>query len=149
MGFINVGYIKDVITGWFRDKISGMDSQAEIMVQGVLDTLRSLAQVVAPYKTGELAYSHVVEQFGLSGFMYPTVLHAIFVILGTEPHTITPVRAKVLAFQGGYYPAGEMVFATKVEHPGTKPNDYMDEVMMGADESVNLYGKNFLEWIDS
>lgn len=43
-----------------------------------------------------------------------------FVLLGTKPHIIVPRRAKVLAFSVG----GQMVFAKRVSHPGTKPNRF-------------------------
>jgi hypothetical protein len=44
---------------------------------------------------------------------------------GTRPHLIVPRKAKALAF----YPRGgtALVFAKRVNHPGTKPNKYLTE----------------------
>jgi len=40
---------------------------------------------------------------------------------GTRPHVIRPVRKKALRFVSG----GAVVFATSVNHPGTRPNPYL------------------------
>lgn len=42
---------------------------------------------------------------------------------GTRPHTIRPNKASVLAFEMN----GQMVFATIVHHPGTKPNKFLTD----------------------
>jgi hypothetical protein len=44
-----------------------------------------------------------------------------YVIKGTRPHDIVPKAARVLHWTA---PGGSGVFARKVHHPGTKPNDY-------------------------
>lgn len=44
-----------------------------------------------------------------------------FIIEGTKPHEIVPVSGKALAFVGAN---GETVFAKRVSHPGTAPNDF-------------------------
>ncbi|WP_234467785.1 hypothetical protein [Streptomyces sp. MBT62] len=43
------------------------------------------------------------------------------VLDGTRPHIIRPRRARALRFEVG----GEVVFAGKVRHPGTRPNDFL------------------------
>lgn len=50
---------------------------------------------------------------------------------GTDAHPIEPVRAKALRFRG---PGGMVIFATRVEHPGTRPNRYLTD----AAEDVGL-----------
>lgn len=47
--------------------------------------------------------------------------YASFVHDGTRPHVITPKSAKVLAFRAG----GTMVFASRVNHPGTKARPFL------------------------
>jgi hypothetical protein len=42
---------------------------------------------------------------------------------GTRRHIIRAPQNKVLKFQRG----GQMVYATQVRHPGTKPNPYLRE----------------------
>lgn len=43
---------------------------------------------------------------------------------GTRPHTIEPVRARALRFTG---PGGTVIFAVRVQHPGTRPNRYLTD----------------------
>lgn len=52
----------------------------------------------------------------------------LFVINGTRPHEIRPVRAKVLRFNVG----GATVYARVVRHPGTKANDFLGKALLAA-----------------
>lgn len=45
----------------------------------------------------------------------------IFVVYGTRPHLIRPVRAKALRFTVG----GRVVYAKLVRHPGTRANNFL------------------------
>lgn len=49
--------------------------------------------------------------------------HAIHHHDGTDPHVIEPVRAKALRFVSG----GAVVFAVRVQHPGTKANPFLTD----------------------
>lgn len=49
--------------------------------------------------------------------------YAEYVSEGTRPHVIKPRRAKALRFTVG----GRVVYATKVDHPGTKPNSWWND----------------------
>lgn len=51
-----------------------------------------------------------------------------YVIGGTRPHQIRPVRAKALRFTVN----GRVVFAQLVNHPGTKPNDFLSKALREA-----------------
>jgi hypothetical protein len=51
--------------------------------------------------------------------------YAEMVSSGTRPHLILPVRAKALRFTIG----SQVVFAARVNHPGTQPNDWWDEAL--------------------
>ncbi|MDX2759134.1 hypothetical protein PV729_45170 [Streptomyces europaeiscabiei] len=53
---------------------------------------------------------------------------AIFVVNGTRPHLIRPVRARVLRFTVG----GQVVHARLVRHPGNKPNDFLRKALRAA-----------------
>lgn len=44
---------------------------------------------------------------------------------GTRPHVIRPRAKQVLRFQVG----GRTVFAKVVNHPGTKPNPFLDRAL--------------------
>jgi hypothetical protein len=47
--------------------------------------------------------------------------YAQVVSAGSRPHIITPRRARALRF----VVAGTVVFTRRVNHPGTRPNDYL------------------------
>jgi hypothetical protein len=53
---------------------------------------------------------------------------ALYVINGTRPHLIRPVRAKSLRFTVG----GQVVYARLVRHPGNKPNDFLRKALRAA-----------------
>ncbi len=55
--------------------------------------------------------------------------YAEYVIKGTRPHDIVPRRAKVLAFEGS---DGGTVFAKRVRHPGTPPNNFAHDALVIA-----------------
>lgn len=46
---------------------------------------------------------------------------------GTVPHVIVPVRAARLVFWSAR--AGRVVYATRVNHPGTQPNRYLTDAL--------------------
>lgn len=51
-----------------------------------------------------------------------------YVINGTRPHPIRPRNAKALRFRVG----GRVVYAKYVNHPGTKPNDFLTKALRAA-----------------
>jgi hypothetical protein len=53
---------------------------------------------------------------------------ALYVVGGTRPHVIRPVRARALRFTIG----GQVVYAKAVFHPGTKPNDFLRQALRAA-----------------
>ncbi|MGA5202815.1 hypothetical protein [Streptomyces variegatus] len=85
-----------------------------------------IAEDRAPGSMGDYVTWTVEEgPGGLQGIVrcdHPAVR---FVLDGTRPHIIVPRRAKALRFQG----RGGIVFAKRVRHPGTRPNDFMAEAL--------------------
>lgn len=63
-----------------------------------------------------------------TGFLTSSHPATIYVISGTRPHVIRPVRAQALRFTVG----GRVVYAKIVHHPGTRPNDFMAEALRAA-----------------
>lgn len=45
---------------------------------------------------------------------------------GSRPHVILPTHSRVLRFKQG----GQVVYARKVHHPGTRPNRYLLDAMV-------------------
>ncbi|MCX0246409.1 hypothetical protein [Streptomyces drozdowiczii] len=90
----------------------------------------NLAKLFAPVKTGRLRASGRIESRRTLGLrtIYTIgfdVHYAPFVNDGTKPHKIRPKRAKALKFNVG----GRTVFATVVNHPGTKANPFLDRAL--------------------
>lgn len=53
---------------------------------------------------------------------------SLYVLGGTRPHVIRPVRARALKFTVG----GQTVFAKVVFHPGTRPNNFLADALRAA-----------------
>jgi hypothetical protein len=86
----------------------------------------------APFRTGELRQDIRYRQEAAAGermiVFYATVPQAAWVIKGTRPHQILPRNAKALRWLG---PGGlgAARFAKKVNHPGTKPNNFPERAI--------------------
>lgn len=53
---------------------------------------------------------------------------SLYVLGGTRPHPIRPIRARALRFTMG----GRVVYAKAVMHPGTKPNNFLGDALRAA-----------------
>lgn len=103
------------------------------------DRVKDRARQLVGVKTGNLR-DHIVKTVvyfpgGAGGGTYPGVQvgfsgvpYGIFHHEGTVPHVIVPKRATVLAFQSG----GRMVFAKRVQHPGTRANRFLINALPAA-----------------
>ncbi|WP_327415386.1 hypothetical protein [Streptomyces sp. NBC_01233] len=85
-----------------------------------------IAERRAPGSMGDYV-SWTIEEGprGLQGVItcdHPAVL---YVLDGTRPHVIRPRRAKALRFDMG----GRTVFAKKVNHPGTRANNFLGDAL--------------------
>lgn len=78
-------------------------------------------------KTGALRQSigmrHERSFMGQKIFVGSKLSYALLHHEGTKPHVILPVRAQYLVFRSG----GKLIFTTKVNHPGTRPNRYLSD----------------------
>lgn len=99
------------------------------------------ARILAPVDTGRLRSSGRIEYTSTFGFRpKATVIfdvdYAAVVNDGSRPHVIRPRRAKALRFRIG----GRIVYATYVNHPGTKGTKFLDravsDVLRGAGWNV-------------
>lgn len=62
--------------------------------------------------------------------------YALFIEAGSKPHEIRPRKAKFLRFEQG----GQVRFAKRVYHPGTKPARFMQAA---RDNAAGLAGQYF------
>lgn len=88
------------------------------------------AKVLVPVRTGRLRSSIRAEPprfFSLRGVVSvgSDLEYAGFVNDGTRPHVIRPRRAKALRFTVG----GRTVYATVVNHPGTRARPFLDRAL--------------------
>ncbi len=114
-------------------------------VKDVIDALFAASQDEVKVDKGTLkkSGSWIVE--GLRGLVTYAASHAPHVYFGTRPHPIDPVKGKFLSFPpsgsrpvfrggqrkglfefGGRSVVVPLVFARHVEHPGTKPDPWLD-----------------------
>lgn len=95
-----------------------------------LERAQNVAQRLAPGSMGagirsSIRYTHA----GPVGTITSTHPATIYVVNGTRPHIIRPRRAGgVLRFTIG----GRVVYARYVNHPGTRPNDFLLEALRAA-----------------
>ena len=112
--------IAPVVAGVQRNKKPLMDETIRILLR--------YADRNTPDKTGTLRRGNQseVSASGDYGRVFNQVPYANYVHGGTRPHVIRPRSpGGVLAFTIG----GQMVFAKRVNHPGTKANPFYDHAV--------------------
>jgi len=96
--------------------------------------LLDIAKQEAPRRTGNLIRNLRATPFKMTGDYkgeggvevdLDKVPYAGFVMYGTRPHVIRARRAKALHFRMG----GREVFCKSVNHPGTRPNRFMERAL--------------------
>lgn len=88
------------------------------------------ARRTAPGSMGQFIPAPRIEGRGraLSAVIVCTHPATRYVVKGTPRHMIYPVRARALRFTTG----GRIVFAAKVNHPGTAANDFLNAALRRA-----------------
>lgn len=92
------------------------------------DQTAAEARALAPVKSGALRQSIRTERVGDVVQVVADTEYALAVHEGTAPHVIEPKQAQVLRFPTK---AG-MVFASRVNHPGTKPNRFLWNALLSV-----------------
>lgn len=119
-------------SGTFRPDPNGAASQVqEVLAKRINSIDRQIAaqaKMNVPVKTGNLGRSiepdalKVTGLFTVTGGVTANANYAAAVELGTRPHVIRPKGGKrALKFNVG----GRTVFATSVNHPGTRPRPFL------------------------
>jgi hypothetical protein len=129
---------------------AGFDPARDMFLDDCADEFVARAEETAPVgkrpNTDRLKHNHHVEQRG-SGPRRSLVLvntkpYAVFVQKGTPAHTILPRRpAYALFWPGARHPVA------RVNHPGTKPNDWMDRAVRKATPAIE--GKHFTTYTEN
>ena len=112
-------------------RLDAISNGSHILKAIQLQAVREAKELV-PRQTGYLARSIGPGSLTRSvAIVHASAGYAAFVELGTRPHVITPRRAKVLAWGTNNRLSGRprsgsgMVFARRVNHPGTKPQPFL------------------------
>lgn len=105
-------------------QLPGLLQQAMVKATSMI---QQEARRVAPdrfkNRTGNLRRSIQSRVYGpQKGKVFVGADYGYFVEAGTRPHTILPVNKKMLAFKVG----GKLVFARKINHPGSRPYPFME-----------------------
>lgn len=104
------------------------------LVERLAEVAYSEAFYGAPWKTGKLARSIVMETEDGEATIKVLAPYAVHVIKGTKPHKIYPTNARCLAFKAAN---GDLVFSRYVNHPGTKPNKFLEEAVEKARQKID------------
>ncbi len=84
---------------------------------------------LAPGTMSSQITSRITREDGeITAFVISNHPATIYVISGTRPHIIRPVRAQALRFTVG----GRVVFAKIVHHPGTRANNFLLQALREA-----------------
>lgn len=100
-------------------------------------------KATVPWRTGFLVQSFRADI--QAGFLrwFPTASYAPYVEFGTKPHVIVPREKKALYWPGAAHPV------RKVNHPGTKPNPFMERIIAAAQPEIDTQFVNALQQITS
>lgn len=93
------------------------------LITALAERAEDLMRERAPRRTGRLASSIRREVGAVEAVIGPRAPYAIHIEYGTRPHEIRPVNSRALRFEIG----GQLVFAVRVQHPGTRPNPFLRE----------------------
>jgi hypothetical protein len=86
---------------------------------------------VVPWRTGFLTQSFRAELTPGMLRWFPTASYAPFVEFGTKPHTIVPKEKQALYWPGAAHPV------RSVNHPGTKPNQFMERIIAESKDEID------------
>lgn len=115
------------VSGTDRSLKFNWPAAAVSWAETVTPTALAMMRASAPFRTGYLRQhisAHTETAAGsVQVVLYTTAPYARFIIGGTRPHVIEPRNAKALRWiaHSGH---GGPVFAMRVQHPGTKANDF-------------------------
>ena len=118
-------------------KISQPIVQRALTAVGAVFAKHTLKNNPVPWKTGNLLHSFRFKESPLAARWFPTANYAGAVEFGTRPRTIV-AKGKALRIPIG----GGFIFRKSVNHPGTKPRRYMQQIVDRSKPDVEkLFGQ--------
>lgn len=88
----------------------------------------------APVRTGDFRNKMLVRTNGRHIMVMSRAVPGRFIVEGTKPHDIVPIRAQALHFTAK---SGAEVFTRRVHHPGTKPNKFHYRAWEHAEPAIH------------
>jgi hypothetical protein len=122
------------------DQLTARLAQAPSIAAPILQRALSASQAIlakytvkgiVPWRTGFLAQTFQAQLTTGMLRWFPTASYAPFVEFGTKPHVILPKNAKALYWPGADHPVA------RVNHPGTKPNPFMERIVAAAQPDID------------
>ena len=119
------------VTGDFNQNSAelqaGVNAILQTRLRQIIRLVAADARVNAPVDTGRMAQAIKEDPivslgpFRVIGGVTSHAPYSAFVHMGTRPHVIRPRNAAALRFTSG----GRTVFASSVNHPGTRPRPFL------------------------
>lgn len=126
---VNVRFYEPVLDRWLNSPTGEVGRN---LMKPIGLKILAGANAMAGVRTGDLRRRLYMKQGRRGRFQYVEVgsssRHAHLHHEGTKRHQILPDNGRVLRFNVG----GRVVYARKVNHPGTKPNPYLTVPMRRA-----------------
>lgn len=127
----------------FAQKASQTTEQFSKFSKDLVDIAQRWVQQEAPRKTGRLKASVQKQYTGSGGLVFVSKAmcqYADWVIDGTGPHRIYPKNKKALNVPGwGIF--------KWVDHPGTKPNPFVDKAAASMQGEMDARVARFEQWL--
>lgn len=139
------GARRSALTGLHQDARKRLQKALDAIRPLVLDTLRAESPVGArrsgssasgPRFRASWKATQTTRGDGAELLFQNTAPHAPYVFGPTRPHVIRPRSARVLAFPSGAGGGGKIVFARRVNHPGTRANDVIGRTVARVERPI-------------
>lgn len=132
MGSIDITIGGRALEGELRRIADRLPQALTNFLDDVSSDVEILMKDEAPVVIGDLQNSITTDTVSMTErLIWPSALHAAFVILGTRPHEInSPVKIE-----------GNWVYIK--EHPGTSPNPFPDRAVDRADRFIEIHKEEF------
>jgi hypothetical protein len=127
------------------DQLTARLAEAPSIVAPILQRALSASQAIlakytvkgiVPWRSGFLAQTFQAQLSTGILRWFPTANYAAYVEYGTKPHTIVARSKKALYWPGADHPV------MSVNHPGTKPNPFMERIVAAAQPDIDaMFGQ--------
>ena len=142
MGSLRLNIDARGLTSDFQVKKVQAQNKGTNLIRDVLNVLGDYSQTNAPYFSGELRDGIQIMASLMNGELTSTAPHSIFVIMGTKPHPIDPIPPnQFLWWPGAWHPVRH------VDHPGTAPNDFLQESIESSESNIDDLCNEFGDWV--